>query len=86
MTPLQEETSLQRPLRRAAIALAAIAVGWMAILLLGAGTAEDRVAWLIPIGAAALSLLCFHQSAGPSSRPDPSSLPPGGVPEETTHD
>ena len=82
----QEESSLRRPLRRAAIALAAIAVGWTAILLLGTGTEEDRIAWLIPIGAAALSLLCFQQSAGSPRRPYPRNLPPGDIPEESSHD
>lgn len=78
-------TTPRRSLRRAAIFLAVIALSWTVALLFGppstsGSSGEERMAWLIPMGAAALSLLCFRQARiyGADS--------PTDVQEETTHD
>jgi len=78
-------TTPRRSLRRAAIALAAISLAWTAALLLGPPSADSslgdgRIAWLIPLGAAALSLLCFRQAQTFGAEA------PSDDREETTHD
>jgi hypothetical protein len=75
----------RRSLRRAAISLAVIALGWTVALLLGppsdsSSTEEGRMAWLIPVGAAALSVLCFRQARTYGDHS------PTDVRQETTHD
>ncbi len=45
--------------KRGAIGLAIAAAMWTAAFLIVGDVDENKMNWLIPIGAAALSLLCF---------------------------
>ncbi len=54
----EEREGLIRAYRRAGIGLAVGALVWTVVLLFGGGESE-RASWLIPVCAAALSVLCF---------------------------
>ena len=65
---LQEESSENLPekvsqaYRRAAIGLAIAAIGWTLVFLFAKNQDEEtKMNWLIPIAAAALSVLCFSR-------------------------
>jgi hypothetical protein len=51
--------NLARVYKRAAIGLAIAAISWTAALLFGGVSETDKAHWLIPIAAAALSVICF---------------------------
>ncbi len=55
----QDGTNIGGAYRRAAFGLAIAAGIWTLALLFAGGQAVVRVNWLIPIGAAILSILCF---------------------------
>jgi hypothetical protein len=55
----EERENLARVYRRAAIGLAIAAISWTAALLFGGTSETDNTHWLIPIAAAALSVICF---------------------------
>jgi hypothetical protein len=55
----EERENLTRAYKRGAIGLAIAAILWVAALLFTGGPEEERINWLIPIAAAALSILCF---------------------------
>jgi len=56
---LQERVT--RAYRRAGIGLALAAVGWTLALLFANEQEERPTRWVIPIGAAAISMLCFSR-------------------------
>ena len=45
--------------KRAAIGLAIVALSWTVVLLLASKSEDEMIDWLIPIAAAALSVICF---------------------------
>jgi hypothetical protein len=55
----EERERLQSAYKRGAIGLAIAAALWTAAFLIVDDAEENVMNWLIPIGAAALSLLCF---------------------------
>jgi hypothetical protein len=55
----EEKDRLARAYRRASIGLGATAVLWTAAFLLLNRAEPETPNWLIPIGAAALSMLCW---------------------------
>jgi hypothetical protein len=55
----EEPEKLSRAYKRGAIGLAITAILWVAALLFTSKPEDDRMNWLIPIAAAALSILCF---------------------------
>ncbi len=56
---LQER--LTQAYRRAGIGLALAAIGWTLALLFANEQDERPTRWIIPIGAAAVSMLCFSR-------------------------
>ncbi|MDX2034274.1 MAG: hypothetical protein SF339_26605 [Blastocatellia bacterium] len=58
MTDEQRE-ALHRVYKRAGIGLGVAALLWTGAILLGGRLEENNVRWLIPAGAAALSIYCF---------------------------
>ena len=56
---LQEKVSLAY--RRAGIGLAIAALGWTLALLFAQDPDEKPTRWIIPIAAAAISVLCFSR-------------------------
>lgn len=56
----EESERVTRAYKRAGLGLAAAALLWTAALLFGIRE-ESKADWLIPICAAALSVLCFSQ-------------------------
>ena len=57
--PKEEEAQLAKAYRRASIGLGAAALLWTLAFLLTARTETETPHWAIPIGAAALSVLCW---------------------------
>ena len=57
-TPRQEVT---RAYRRAGIGLAAAAIGWTLVILFAKDQDDQPMRWVIPIAAAAISVLCFSR-------------------------
>jgi hypothetical protein len=55
----EHRDNLARVYKRAAIGLAIAAIFWTGALLLGGVSEADKTHWLIPIAAAALSVICF---------------------------
>jgi hypothetical protein len=55
----EERENLTRAYKRGAIGLAIAAIVWVAALLITGGPEEGKINWVIPIAAAALSVLCF---------------------------
>lgn len=55
----EERERVGRAYKRAGIGLAAAALLWTAALLFMGQPEDEKTNWLIPIGAAALSVLCF---------------------------
>ena len=55
----EEKSQLARAYRRASLGLGVAALLWTAAYLLLNRTELERPNWLIPIGAAALSMLCW---------------------------
>jgi hypothetical protein len=55
----EDRENLSKAYKRAAIGLAIAAVLWLASLLIVGAAEENRMIWFVPIGAAALSVLCF---------------------------
>ena len=55
----EEKDRLARAYRRASIGLGATALLWTAAYLLLTRAEQEAPNWLIPIGAAALSMLCW---------------------------
>ncbi|MFN0085129.1 MAG: hypothetical protein ACKVX9_07055 [Blastocatellia bacterium] len=55
----EERDRLHRAYKRAGIGLGAAALLWTGAILLGGRLEENNVRWLIPMGAAALSVYCF---------------------------
>lgn len=58
----EEPHQLGHAYRRSAIGLGIVAVGWTLAILLGRGNEESPLVWLIPIAAAALSVVCYSQA------------------------
>lgn len=63
---LQEKVS--RAYRRAGIGLAVAAVGWTLALLFANDPDEKPTHWIIPIAAAAISMLCFSRYRNSQNR------------------
>ncbi|MGH9854009.1 MAG: hypothetical protein ACREBD_29540 [Blastocatellia bacterium] len=55
----EERERTTRAYKRAGIGLAVVALLWTASLLFMGLPEDEKTHWLIPIGAAALSVLCF---------------------------
>jgi hypothetical protein len=55
----EERENLARRYKRAAIGLAIAAIAWTAVLLFADISEADKTHWLIPLAAAALSVICF---------------------------
>ncbi len=55
----EEPERHQHVYKRAGLGLGAAAILWTAAILLGGRLEENNVRWLIPAGAAALSIYCF---------------------------
>ena len=55
----EEKQQLAKAYRRASLALGATALLWTLAFLLVARAETERPNWVIPIGAAALSVLCW---------------------------
>jgi ACR3 family arsenite efflux pump ArsB len=55
--------------KRAAIGLAIVALTWTVVLLFASKSEDEMIDWLIPIAAAALSVICFsiHTKSGAKS-------------------
>ncbi len=58
----EESPKLGYAYRRSAIGLGIVAVGWTLAILLGRGNEESPMVWLIPIAAAALSVVCYSNA------------------------
>lgn len=54
-----EQGALARAYKRAAIGLAIAAVMWTAAILITGRHEDEKATWVIPVVAAALSVLCF---------------------------
>jgi hypothetical protein len=65
MSEMKEDS---RVYKRAAIGLAIAAIAWTAALVLGGRSEQEKSIWLIPIAAAALSVICFSLSAKSAER------------------
>ncbi len=57
----EEHNNLTSAYRRAGYGLGIAAIGWTLALLFGKGQ-KEMTHWLIPIFAAAISVLCFSRS------------------------
>ena len=57
----EDRERLTRAYKRAGLGLALGALLWTAALLFAVPPEDGRAAWLIPICAAALSMLCFSR-------------------------
>lgn len=57
----EEKKDLTSAYRRAGFGLGIVAIGWTLGLLFAKGQKEQSY-WLIPIAAAALSVMCFSRS------------------------
>jgi hypothetical protein len=55
----EQKEQLAKAYRRASLGLGAVALIWTAAFLLLKRTETDAPNWLIPIGAAALSVMCW---------------------------
>jgi hypothetical protein len=55
------EEQLIKAYRRAGFGLGIVAIGWTLALLFAKGE-HEKFTWLIPIAAAALSVLCFSRA------------------------
>ncbi len=58
----EERETISRAYRRAGFGLAIAAIGWTLALLFAKGQETVKSNWLIPIAAAAISVLCFSRS------------------------
>lgn len=58
----EEQETTVKTYRRAGIGLAIAAAGWTLALLFAKGDEPVKATWLIPIAAAAISVLCFSRS------------------------
>ena len=59
MTEDQEKEKLTRAYRRGGFGLALAALLWTVAIVIDGRLDESNARWLIPIGAAALSVYCF---------------------------
>ncbi len=57
----EEQNDLTSAYRRAGFGLAIAAIGWTLALLFAKGQ-KEMSHWLVPIAAAAISVLCFSRS------------------------
>jgi hypothetical protein len=57
----EDQERLTKAYKRAGVGLALAALIWTAALLFTGAPEEGKVTWLIPIAAAALSVLCFSR-------------------------
>ncbi len=57
----EDQERLARAYKRAGLGLAFAALIWMAALLFTSRPEDGRANWLVPIFAAALSVLCFSR-------------------------
>lgn len=64
----EPQEKVARTYRRAAIGLAIAALGWTLVLLFAKEQEEIKLNWLIPIAAAALSVICFSRSRSGQDR------------------
>jgi ACR3 family arsenite efflux pump ArsB len=55
----EEEGNPAGVFKRAAIGLAIVALAWTVVLLFASKSEDEMIDWLIPIAAAALSVICF---------------------------
>jgi predicted MFS family arabinose efflux permease len=55
----EEQATLARAYKRAAIGLAIAAVVWTAAILITGRSEDEKATWVIPVVAAALSVICF---------------------------
>jgi hypothetical protein len=63
MNENEDEEKLARAYRRAGFGLGAAAILWSAAIVITGRLEESNARWLIPIGAAALSVYFFSLSA-----------------------
>jgi hypothetical protein len=54
--------------KRAAIGFGIVALAWTVALVFAGRSEEEKINWLIPIAAAALSVICFSISAKSDER------------------
>jgi hypothetical protein len=59
----EENDQLSKAYRRAGWGLGAAALVWIAAIVIGGRLEDSNSRWLIPIGAAALSVYCFSLSS-----------------------
>lgn len=59
----EDQIRLTQAYRRAGFGLALAALVWTVAFLIAGVPNEEKAHWLIPIGAAALSVLCFSLHA-----------------------
>ena len=66
---MNEEQANPGVFKRAAIGLAIVALSWTMVLLFASKSEDEMIDWLIPIAAAALSVICFsiHTKSGVKS-------------------
>jgi len=58
----EEQQTITKAYRRAGFGLAIAAIVWTLALLFAKGQEPVKANWLIPIAAAAISVLCFSRS------------------------
>lgn len=58
----EEQEKITNAYRRGGIGLAIAAIGWTLALLLAKEQDEQPMKWMIPIVAAAISVMCFSRS------------------------
>lgn len=59
----EEQEQLAKAYRRAGLGLGAAALVWIVAIVIGGRLEDSNSRWLVPIGAAALSVYCFSLSA-----------------------
>lgn len=66
----EDQVRLIKAYKRAGLALAVVAVLWTGAFLISGLPHEEKIDWLIPIAAAALSVLCFSLHAKSKQSPN----------------
>lgn len=66
----EDQARLIKAYKRAGLALALVAALWTVSFLVAGLPNEEKAHWLIPIAAAALSVLCFSLHAKAKQSPD----------------
>ncbi|MBO0720340.1 MAG: hypothetical protein J2P41_05940 [Blastocatellia bacterium] len=64
----EEQRNLAGVYKRAAIGLGLVALAWTAALLFAGESEDEKLRWLIPVAAAALSVICFSLYAKAEER------------------